>query len=75
VSAVSACLTPTRSPVRCAVLADIDECADAPCQNGGTCTDGVNDYTCTCVTGYSGDMCETSKLLALNNTNRVDCGE
>ena len=25
---------------------DIDDCTPDPCQNGGTCTDGVNDYTC-----------------------------
>ena len=61
----SAWLTPTRSPVRCAVLADVDDCAANPCQNDGTCADGVNDYTCTCVTGFIGDMCETSELLAL----------
>lgn len=23
---------------------DIDECADYPCQNNGTCTDMINDY-------------------------------
>ena len=28
---------------------NIDECASAPCQNGGTCNDGVNGYTCTTV--------------------------
>ena len=43
-------------------LPDIDECASSPCQNGGTCTDAVNSYTCACVAGYNGDDCETSKL-------------
>ena len=43
-------------------LPDIDECASSPCQNGGTCTDAVNSYTCACVDGYNGDDCETSKL-------------
>ena len=38
---------------------DIDECASSPCQNGGTCTDSVNSYTCNCDAGYSGDNCET----------------
>ena len=32
-----------------------------PCQNGGTCSDGVNEYTCGCVAGYTGDDCETSE--------------
>ena len=38
---------------------DIDECASAPCQNGGTCTDVENGYTCGCAAGYIGDNCET----------------
>ena len=33
------------------------------CQNGGNCTDGVNEYICTCVLGYTGVDCETGKLL------------
>lgn len=32
-------------------------CADAPCENGGTCTDGVDGFTCTCAAGYRGDTC------------------
>jgi len=38
---------------------NINECATKPCQNGGTCTDGVNSYTCTCVENYSGTNCES----------------
>jgi hypothetical protein len=29
-----------------------DDCAAAPCQNGGTCIDEVADYRCECVLGY-----------------------
>ncbi|KAK2171935.1 hypothetical protein NP493_1014g01001 [Ridgeia piscesae] len=36
---------------------DVDECVSSPCQNGGNCTDGVNEYTCVCVGGYVGDSC------------------
>ena len=39
---------------------DIDDCASEPCQNAGTCTDGLNSYTCTCLDGWTGDNCETS---------------
>ena len=41
---------------------DIDECESEPCQNGGTCDDEVNSYTCECVDGYTGLQCETGKL-------------
>ena len=42
-------------------IADINECASNPCQNGGTCTDGINQYTCACVPGYDGAECQNSK--------------
>ncbi|KAI8512834.1 hypothetical protein Bbelb_094730 [Branchiostoma belcheri] len=41
---------------------DIDECASNPCQNGGTCQDGVNSYSCRCPTGFLGDNCESDYL-------------
>jgi EGF-like domain len=31
---------------------NVDECAGSPCLNGGTCVDGVNNYTCQCDTRY-----------------------
>lgn len=37
-----------------------DECGSSPCQFSGSCTDGVNGYTCTCVAGYIGLNCETN---------------
>jgi Notch-like protein len=37
---------------------NINDCASNPCQHGGTCTDGVGGYTCTCVPGYDGTNCE-----------------
>ena len=40
---------------------EIDECASNPCQNGGTCTDLLDSYTCNCIEGYIGLDCETGK--------------
>ena len=41
-------------------FSDIDDCANSPCLNGGTCTDGVNSYQCTCIAGFNGANCENS---------------
>ena len=48
------------------IFIDIDECASSPCQNGGSCTDQVNGYSCNCVYGYNGTDCETG-----NNTTSL----
>ena len=40
---------------------DIDECESDPCQNGGTCDDHVNSFTCECVDGFTGLHCETGE--------------
>jgi hypothetical protein len=44
-------------------VVDVDECASFPCQHGGTCTDKLNDFTCSCAQGYTGKMCETGKVM------------
>ena len=43
---------------------DIDECVSNPCQNGGTCTDALNSYTCACAPGWAGVHCETGNNSA-----------
>ena len=42
------------------IFSDTDECASNPCQNGATCADAVNSYTCNCAAGYEGTLCQTS---------------
>ena len=46
------------------LILDIDECASAPCQNGGTCVDVINAYICNCAPGYEGENCETGDILS-----------
>ena len=37
----------------------LDECASAPCQNGGECIDEYLDFSCNCVgTNHTGDWCQ-----------------
>ena len=53
------------------VFTDIDECASAPCQNGGTCTDQVNGYLCQCASGYSGLQCQKGKFVSPLHVNNI----
>lgn len=41
------------------LLTDIDDCHNHICQNGASCVDGVNDYSCACMAGFTGSRCET----------------
>ena len=43
------------------VLTDIDDCHNHTCRNGATCVDGVNDYSFSCVFGFTGPNCETGR--------------
>lgn len=36
----------------------INECDSAPCANGATCNDHIQDYTCHCPYGYTGKHCD-----------------
>ena len=45
-------------------VTDIDECASSPCENGGTCTDKINSFECTCVYDlYRGSVCHDGKCV------------
>ena len=44
-------------------IADINECQSGPCENGASCVDNINGYTCSCADGYTGGHCETGKIL------------
>ena len=47
------------------IFIDINDCMGEPCNNGGTCTDGIATYTCTCPDGFTGRDCETSMIIFL----------
>lgn len=36
---------------------NIDDCEKNMCQNGATCVDGVNTYTCACPPTFTGPYC------------------
>ncbi|MEE6486147.1 hypothetical protein FKM82_014524 [Ascaphus truei] len=35
-----------------------DDCKYSDCENGGSCIDGINNYTCLCTAQYTGEYCE-----------------
>ena len=44
------------------IVSDIDDCAGYPCGSFGQCTDLIENYTCACAQGYTGNNCETGKF-------------
>lgn len=43
-------------------IADINECSNNPCMNGGTCIDLIDDYYCNCQGNYGGKRCSYREL-------------
>jgi hypothetical protein len=40
---------------------DIDYCQDNPCENGGTCSNDIGKFKCSCTSDYIGYTCEYAK--------------
>ena len=43
-------------------ISELNECLSDPCENGGTCEDGINVHTCVCAPGYKGTQCEIGNV-------------
>ena len=41
-------------------------CDSGPCQNGGTCKNHVETYTCTCLDKYTGTNCESGAFRCVS---------
>nr|XP_021553393.1 fibulin-7 [Neomonachus schauinslandi] len=52
---------------------DISECSSQPCQNGGTCVEGVTQYKCICPPGRTGSRCQhQAQTASLGNKYTLD---
>ena len=40
---------------------DVNDC-NGSCLNGGSCIDGLKSFTCNCLAGYTGRLCETGRI-------------
>ena len=47
-------------------VADEDNCVDVECHNGGSCIDGVAQFSCQCGTGYTGNLCQSGMSVCLS---------
>ena len=47
------------------VFTDINECVSNPCENGATCNNEVNAFSCVCAEGYTGVSCATGLGFSL----------
>ncbi|XP_072515096.1 coagulation factor IXb isoform X2 [Salminus brasiliensis] len=48
---------------------DGDQCVSSPCQNGGTCEDGMSSYVCWCPSGFIGKNCELEMVRQCDVNN------
>ncbi|XP_053381241.1 uncharacterized protein LOC128546131 isoform X1 [Mercenaria mercenaria] len=55
---------------------DVDNnCRSSPCENGGSCSDSVGSFSCACLRGYTGSLCEVNINDCLDNAcdNNATC--
>ena len=49
----------------------MDQCNDSPCENGGTCVDGVEDYRCQCTDQWSEKTVQVNAITASDGNNCI----
>ncbi|CAL8360875.1 unnamed protein product [Gadus morhua 'NCC'] len=57
-----------------AVCRDVNECASSPCLNGGSCSDEVNQFSCTCAKGWTGASCQNAAPSFVSSVTNVTAG-
>lgn len=51
----------------------INHCLENLCQNGGTCINSIEKYTCICQAGYSGTNCENGMYSGVSCSANSNC--
>ena len=49
----------------------MNDCISNPCLNGGTCQDGINGYTCSCIPGFTGSTCSLGMSVSQCTCKKV----
>ena len=44
-------------------ISEINECQSSPCQNGGSCFNAIDEFSCNCPDEYVGTLCETRMYI------------
>lgn len=47
-------------------LNTLDLCESNPCLNGGTCNDNTDHFSCSCLRGYHGRMCDSKGMPVIH---------
>ncbi len=53
--------------IPCNLSPEVNECRSNPCQNGGTCTDQIGGYHCTCSAGSTGTECQMGEFCVVDS--------